>query len=222
MRNRFYLIASVIFFIGSMASAQIPFNYTIDLHSNSYINRTIADTFAYVGVGAVSTGGNNYDISVTKFNTTGNLLWARNYGPGTATAATMDHQGYLTVAASTAYSASGDTNIVLVKTDRSGNVLWAKNYGGDSTFVPTYVLAVPAPYAGFLITGRTTGFGSGGDDLLLMKVDTAGNLQWQRAFGSTGYETGNNIFLYPDSTLYILGTPTAVGHAMIFFWCTPI
>lgn len=223
MKNRFYVIASIILFISRAAHAQIPFNCTVDFHANSRINYTITDTFAYLGLGTVDTGGNNYNISTTKYNWVGSLLWARNYGPGIATAGAMNHQGYLIAAASTVYSTSGDTNIVLTMTDRSGNVLWAKNYGGDSTFVPTYVLTVPAPYAGFLITGRTTGFGSGGDDMLLMKVDTAGNLQWQHAYGSTGYETGNNIFLYPDTTLYIVGTSNGGGaRDDIFFVHTDI
>jgi hypothetical protein len=53
--------------------------------------------------------------------------------------------------------------------------------------------------------GNTSSFGAGGDDVLLLKYDSGGNLIYNRTWGSAGDESAAAIAIGPDGNLYIAG-----------------
>lgn len=97
----------------------------------------------------VNIAGNNYDIFIAKYDTNGNLLWAKNAGGSSndeASSVTADISGNVYVTGSFVSSSItfGSTTLIntssgaynsdmfIAKYDASGNVIWAKSTGGDS------------------------------------------------------------------------------------------
>jgi gliding motility-associated-like protein len=100
----------------------------------------------------------------------------------------------------------GDAWVVLL--DGSGNVLWQKAFGGtDSDGISD---AVKTTDGGYLLCGGS----SSADGIVcpthtrnetwLVKMDAAGNIQWNRTYGGNNYEHGEKEILMPSGDCYIL------------------
>jgi len=109
---------------------------------------------------------------VRKYNSDGQMLWARNPGSGTRNG-TFDNQGNVYVI--------GD-GVEVIKYDPDGNLLWQKYYS-----IPSYsAMGVEIEIAP---TGEIyLGLGLSGSDnpRAILKTDQNGNLSWTRVFGDDG------------------------------------
>ena len=100
----------------------------------------------------------------------------KNYGGnqddrGYAVQQTSDG-GYVIVGSSTSYGAGG-SDLWILKVDASGEFTWSKTYGGQGNDVGKDI--VQTSDGGYIITGYTRSFSSGGDmDLWLIKTDANG------------------------------------------------
>lgn len=81
-----------------------------------------------------------------------------------------------------------ECDISLTKSDKSGNILWQKTFGGTSYDKAEKVLNTPDQ--GYLIVGSTSSFGQGNYDVLLIKVTSGGDIQWQQTYGEFFNEYG--------------------------------
>jgi len=63
---------------------------------------------------------------------------------------------------------------------------------------------------GYLTIGSTTSFGLGKSDILVLKIDSMGNLQWSKTFGGPADDFGHSIDKTPDGNYVI------VGHSLTF------
>jgi len=75
----------------------------------------------------------------------------------------------------------GGKDLWLIKTDCVGNKQWSRTFGGPKDDVGMSV--VQTGDGGYIVTGRTASFGSGDDDIWLLKVNPEGDEQWNRTFG---------------------------------------
>jgi len=97
------------------------------------------------------------------------------------------------------------SSIRILKTDYNGNVLWAKNYdaGIDSSLKSGRVIK---SYDNKLLL--SVGFSSDNgfpSYPTVIKIDTSGNLVWQKHLSNTRWNT-DHIFQLPNSGTIILGT----------------
>jgi hypothetical protein len=106
-------------------------------------------------------------------------------------------------------------------------MLWNKTYGGAQDDIGVSLIQVSDD--GFVITGYTSSFGSGLTDVLLIKTDSDGRLQWQKTYGGSNYYRGANVFqtsdggfvIVTDMLSYVIGryglikTDTEFGIAQI-------
>ena len=79
-------------------------------------------------------------------------------------------------------------------------------------------LALAAIGDGYILGGTLTStpaVGGGGTDILLVKLDSFGNLLWKKLIGGSGDETVNSIRETPDKGLLICGTNTVNGLSTI-------
>lgn len=81
-----------------------------------------------------------------------------------------------------------ECDISLTKADKSGNILWQKTFGGTSYDKAEKVIKTPDQ--GYLIVGSTSSFGQGNYDVLLIKVTSGGEIQWQQTYGEFFNEYG--------------------------------
>ncbi len=82
----------------------------------------------------------------------------------------------------------GSADAMLIRTDSLGNHIWVKTFGGPNPDFGKYVRQVSG--GGYVILGET--FLSGNFDLflartdmILIKTDGNGNLQWAKTYGGT-------------------------------------
>jgi hypothetical protein len=64
---------------------------------------------------------------------------------------------------------------------------------------------------GFAIAGGTSSFGAGKGDLLILKMDSLGNLAWTRTFGGTGSDWAISMVQAPDGGFVVAGTIYGLG-----------
>ncbi len=72
---------------------------------------------------------------------------------------------------------------------------------------------------GFLLAGyldSTPSRGNGGKDILIMKIDATGNLQWTRSYGGSGDEVVNSAMQTADGGYLLSGTSTVQNFASMF------
>lgn len=81
-----------------------------------------------------------------------------------------------------------ECDIFLTKSDKTGKILWQKTYGGTSYDKAGQVIKTPDQ--GYLIVGSTSSFGRGNYDVLLIKITTDGEVEWQQTYGGFFNEYG--------------------------------
>lgn len=105
----------------------------------------------------------------------------------------------------------GMKDIWVIKFNTNGNLIWQKNFGGTNNDEANKVIETSDN--GLLIVGHTSSADGdvtnykGGYDLWVIKLDAAGNLEWQRTFGGSGNETGTAAI--QDGNFYIITGGTA-------------
>lgn len=197
-----------------------------------YLNTMIATSdggYLLGGISASPAGGDKtqnswggWDFWIIKIDSAGNKLWDKDYG-GT------DHD-YLNDIAQTAdggfliggYSlsdVSGDKSqarwglydLWVVKTDSAGNLQWEKDFGGYDNEYLNSVLPVAGGYvlAGISssgIGGDKTQPSYGGLDYWLLKIDTNGNLVYDRDYGGSDDEDFfGNISAFQNGDFLLAG-----------------
>lgn len=160
-----------------------------------------------LAIGLIGTTLNQDNILLCKFTPSGNLLWSKSIGSAQSDEVmgiTETPEGNYLLAGLTNYSSgNGSSDFAAVKTDTAGNVIWKKNYGGTSGERLNDVLAINNAY---YFCGWSTSAGQGGNDIILMKTDTAGTISWVKAYGTAQNDrVFNMLFNRKDSTLLLAG-----------------
>ncbi len=86
--------------------------------------------------------------------------------------------------------------------------VWAKTYGGEEAEGGRAVCFCPD--SGFFIAGYTFSHGTGDPDLLVIKTDDSGEMEWSRTYGGAGAEYGNACLCLPDGYL-VTGYTSSFG-----------
>jgi hypothetical protein len=98
----------------------------------------------------------------------------------------------------------GEPNAVfMIKTSADGTEQWSYTYG---TGIAYCVRQAAAPDNGFIIAGGTTPFEWSGTDVLIIKVDESGNVEWRKIFGGTDMDVGRGVALTSDGGYIIAGS----------------
>lgn len=147
--------------------------------------------------------GNFANGSIVKLSATGSIEW-NAYGDSydNSIIQTTDG-GYLTIGGLYSYR--------FQKTDSTGMVQWTKFYGGTGFNIGQSI--VQTPDGGYIAVGTTnTNDGDvtgnhGSTDVWIVKVDSQGNLEWQKCYGGTGGEAGYSIKPTADGS-YIIAAET--------------
>ncbi|HQQ93619.1 MAG TPA: T9SS type A sorting domain-containing protein [Bacteroidia bacterium] len=110
--------------------------------------------------------------------------------------------GYI-IAGSSTSTGFGQNDLYLIKMDSLGQMSWEKFIGGFGIEVGHSVLQLPD--SGYVCCGYTNSFGFGGYDLYLVRTDKTGALLWQKTFGGTDWDFGNDVLLTADGNLLCVG-----------------
>ena len=90
--------------------------------------------------------------------------------------------GYVIAGYTDAFGAGGE-DVWLIKTDSQGQEEWSQTFGGAGDD-RAYSLEITQD-GGYIISGSTNSFGSGGNDVWLIKTDSQGQEEWNQTFGDS-------------------------------------
>ncbi len=201
---------------------------------NYFVMADDNDAFVIAGTTSSNVGGNisqpNFnapfsDIWIIKVDSSGNKVWDRRYGGND-----QDNprhickvpDGYLVVGLTFSQqggsvsqpSLGGGQNldVWVLKLDTAGNKIWDRRYGGilgDLGGWGAYALD-----GGYLIGASTSSPAGnhiseppyGNRDYWIFKIDTAGNILWDKRFGGPGSDGLYSFVQVADSSIYLFGT----------------
>ncbi len=184
------------------------------------ITQTSDGGYALTGTTA-SSGAGGYDIFAMKISSDGSLGWAKTFGgsnneTGYGIIQTSDG-GYALCGYSFSFAPGGNTDLIIIKTDASGNVQWAKTFGGNG-LEDAWGL-VEANDGGIVICGETgsSGYGAGGVDFMVIKLNSDGSTSWIRTYGGGGSDEARYIKKTADGGFIITGWTTSWGAGQYDF-----
>lgn len=91
---------------------------------------------------------------------------------------------------------------------------WHKSTG-SLTASDVALSVIQTSDGGYISAGYTAGYGAGGTDILVVKTDPSGNLQWQQVIGGAGNDTGTCIVQHPSGDYFISGTTNSSGAGQL-------
>ncbi len=173
------------------------------------------------------TNAGSTDIYLVKYDSYGNIIWAKRAG-GTSTdyakSVATDSLGNIFMTGSfesqkiifgldtLTHAGSGD--VYLVKYDDSGSVIWARSSEGTGDDRVNSVFSDAS--GNVFITGGNWGssvtFGSftlvyyGNWDIFLVKYDNSGNVLWAKSAGGATGENSFSVAVNADGNIYLTGT----------------
>lgn len=87
---------------------------------------------------------------------------------------------------------------------------WQRFFGNDDWTTTERALAVePTADGGYIAVGSTSSFGMGGSDVLVMKLDSVGQVVWQKAYGGEGKEEAHLVRQTTDGGFVVVGHATS-------------
>ena len=159
-----------------------------------------------------SFGPADVNVFAVRTDEDGDTLWMRAYGgPG------MDygysvceaHDGGHIIAGYTTSFGAGNEDVYVLKIDSAGDTVWTRTYGGSE---PDEAYSVCATTDGhYAIAGRTDSYGSGFNDLYLLKLDSTGDTAWTRVYGDSLYDWGQGICETGDGNIGVCGSKWGVS-----------
>lgn len=146
-------------------------------------------------------------------------LWTRTYGGssndnGLCVQQTSDG-GFVVVGDTRSFNVYG-RDVMLFKTSSEGSVEWGRTFGGTSGDQGTSVAQTSD--GGYIITGYTYSYGSGGYDMILLKTDNSGNEQWSHAIGGIHNDYGYCVQETSDAGFIVAGRTDSYGAGEPDVW----
>jgi hypothetical protein len=93
---------------------------------------------------------------------------------------------------------------------------WSRLFGGEKASLGYAVR--PTPDGGCIATGYTYSYGTGEDDLWLIKTDASGNKLWDKTFGGTEMDEGYSVEPTSDGGYIIAGATGGSAASDWDFW----
>lgn len=198
----------------------------IQTADNGYLIGGILDVTSSGGLGNKQSktqhaGG---DYWLIKLNITGEITW-RNFFGGSNTDTCNDivetTDGYVLIGSSDSTDVDitdnkGSYDFWVVKTDKNGDLLWEKNFGGSE--IDEARAVVKTSDGDFIIVGDTRSndkditFNSGGADCWIIKIDTEGELLWEKTFGGSSFDVARSIKSTADNGYVISGSSRSLDN----------
>lgn len=177
------------------------------------------------------------DLWVARTDAAGNPLWQRCYGgTGAEYHGSIEQTpegGYVVLAVSNSTdgdltSNQGSGDLWVVKLDIEGDIEWQRSFGGSSGEYPANIICTAD--GGFMMVGFSDSSdgdltsNQGSNDAWLVKLDSGGELQWQRSYGGANNDVAADVVQMVDGGYLFVGSTMSDegfsfgNHGLSDFW----
>ena len=160
------------------------------------------------------------DFWLIKLSSLGSIQWQKTYGGNNADRALQVGQtsdgGYIIAGQSrtpnngdVSGNHSGSEDYWIVKTNSSGTIEWENSFGGDDVENPHSISQTSD--GGYIIAGGTYSVNGdvtlnhGTSDYWIVKINSAGSIEWQKTYGGGDYDVATSIRQTPDGGYIVAG-----------------
>jgi len=198
------------------ANGKQQWDMTVGNAAGDYLIRAIEQTAegGFIVAGSHARPKRGSDIWLARVSKTRKVVWqfaTRGRAVDYASAVFASRRGTFLVAATSASrsaSGGGKGDAYIFGLTAKGKRKWAFAYGGRKVdSVDSMVRASD----GFILSGFTESKGSGGRDLWVMKINSAGRHEWDKTFGGTGLDNGVGVLALRDGSIVIAGNTSSRG-----------
>ena len=192
-------------FVKAFGGAQEEFAYSFqNTDNNGFV---VAGRTFSVGVGG-------WDSYITRMNANGDTLWFKTYGNTQydefQDVDTTSDGGFIAVGHTWTNDLAG--NVYVVRTDSNGTVIWSKEFGGVTSLSDKGYSIRETSDGGFIVCGTTATYGSGSDDVYVLKITSVGSLSWSAVIGTAGAnEAGREVQQTSDGGYIVAGYTDGSG-----------
>jgi uncharacterized delta-60 repeat protein len=166
-----------------------------------------------------SSGAGGNDAWVLKLNSTGGVTWQNTYGDtgdDRAQCVEQTYDGGYIVAGATNSSGEGSYDAWVLKLNSTGGVTWQKTYGGNGNDGPLSVQQTLD--GGYIVVGYTNSSGAIGYDFWVLKLDSSGDVAWQKTYGDIGDEYARCVQQTTDGGFVVTGYTNSPGGVYYDVW----
>lgn len=167
----------------------------------------------YIVAGSIdSSGAGSTDGWISKLDVSGNIEWQKTYGGNggeeiASIQQTLD--GGFIAAGSTTSSGTGGKDIWVSRLDSNGQIEWQNTYGGvNDDEASTIVQTADGKY---VLAGTSNPGGTRKKDLVVMKLDQDGKIEWQKTYGGDGDDVVHTIQPISNGQYILAGSTDSYG-----------
>lgn len=164
-----------------------------------------------------------WDVFLLKTDAAGNTQWSKVFvapGEDFADYVEQTQDGGYFMCGYSIYSVNSHDDVLAIKTDAAGNVQWSNVYGGakadgNARFDGLSLFSTRGRQTadgGYVVATSTRSFGvNDSTDIWLLKLNSAGNVLWNKTFGGNNNEEARGIYITHDGGFAVLGWTMTFG-----------
>jgi len=174
----------------------------------------------YIAAGYTDSFGlGNTDIWVLKLTSKGDIEWQHTFGGSGDDWANSVQQtsdgGYIIGGSSDSFG-NGEVDFWVIKISSLGNFEWQDIY---TPFVNSYLRSIKETSdGGYITVGHIFPSLNNSVDLLILKLDSIGRIEWQRYYGGSQNDWANVIQETGDGGYFVAGYTESFGAGNLDFW----
>ena len=192
----------------STSSAVFPFGLINTLKGDIFsVGHTSLDTLGFSGINGF----------IQKTDSLGNLQWAKIIGGAGSNDALYDLElinddTLIAIGHTNSYGNGSQDVLCVAINNNNGDTIWTKLFGGG---LHDFGFNISKTIDGnLIIVGFTISIGQGSSDILLIKIDYAGNIIWDKSYGTGANETGLGIIRDDFGNFYVLSSSSQFPNGM--------
>ncbi|MFC2113994.1 immunoglobulin domain-containing protein [Bacteroidota bacterium] len=211
------------------------YDIDIDSDNNLYVLGSMNSTATFGGISLTTNGSN--DVFIAKYNNSGELIWAKNYGGPNyddVKKLSVDGSNNITIIGgfydntnfgnNTVY-ARGTMDICIAKLDSSGTLIWLQSFGGKGIDAGAGIVCdkddniyATGSFADSCLIGNNTLVAQGQSDVFTAKFDANGNCIWAKQSVGVYANYPRDICTDGKTNIYVTGafgqTATFGSHSL--------
>jgi len=161
-----------------------------------------------------SAGAGQEDVLIAKYDSSGTIQWQRILGGATLddgrSVATDSSNNVYVVGLTSTGVGTANYQLLIAKYNSSGTIQWQKTLGNASIRDQATSIAIDSS-DNIYVAGVTNFAGSGLQEILVVKYDTAGAVQWQRILGGASADQASGVVVDSNGDVYVSFRSASTG-----------